>query len=244
METIKVKKVNEPDPKYRLKDTPFLKSKFLMMVGKKKSDTESEKVAEDEHQKQLELEEIERPPPDPQHGFRTHAWVVMIKNLPWCYKEEFKCQTNADDYDEENQEPMAFFIEPSTGFQHELTDSCYQGIESIWNHQNYFVNRQFPNLSIRNMRWNLSDTDCWEKFLPGEPYELRSEHQPDEDEDLPTADQILAIEKHLDMPISSWVDMLHINIVDYEERYVNGEKREEYKYSVYEKFAPYKVKFN
>lgn len=236
-DVVEVEAVEELEPKYRLKDTPFLKSRFLMHVEQKKLDAENEILAEIERQKQLELEEFERPPPDAEDGFRSHAWIVMIKDAPWCYKEEFKRKV-ADD-DDETVEPMAFFVEPSTGFRHEVADSCFQGIESIWNHQNYYVNRQYGAVSIGDMQWDLSDLSKWEHFLPGEPFELRKERKPEDDEDTPSEDQVLAIEKHLDMPFS-WVDMLHISAVDFEERFLNGEKKEFYKYAIYEKFAPYR----
>lgn len=227
-----------PDPKYRLKDTPFLKSKFLMQCEQKRLDAENEILEEERRQERLKIEEFERPPSDPVNGRRFHAWIAMLKDAPWCYKAEFKRSQPIDD-DEENPEPMAFFIEPSTGFRHEVTDACYQGIESIWNHQNYYVNRQFKNTPISEMRWDLSDTTKWEHFLPGEPFELRKERKVDEDEDTAAEDKVLAIEKHLDMPFS-WVELLHISAVEFEERYVNGEKKEFYKYAIYEKFAPYK----
>lgn len=235
---VEVETVQEPDPKYRLKESPFLKSRFLMQVERKKADAENEILAEIEHQKQLELEELERPPPDPEYGFRSHAWVVMIKDAPWCHKVEFK-RTEALDDDDEDVESMAFFIEPSTGFRHELTDRCFQGIESIWNHQNYYVNRQYGDIPIPEMSWDLADTEKWEHFLPGEPFELRRERKPEDDEEDPTDDEVLAIEKHLDMPFS-WVEMLRVSAVDFEERYLNGEKKEFFKYAIYDKFAPYK----
>lgn len=236
-DVIEIETVEELDPKYRLKDKPCLKSRFLMQVEQKKLDAENEILAEIQRQKQMELEEFERPAPDAEYGFRTHAWIVMIKDAPWCYKEEFKRKVDEDD--DENVEPMAFFIEPSTGFRHELTDLCYQGIESIWNHQNYYVNRQYGTVGISEMQWDLSDTTKWEHFLPGEPFELRKEQKPEDDEDVPAEDQVLAIEKHLDMPFS-WVEMLHVSAVDFEERFCNGEKKEFYKYAIYEKFAPYR----
>lgn len=235
---VEVETVEEPDPKYRLKESPFLKSRFLMQVEKKKVDAENEILAECKRQKQLELEDFERPPPDPENGFRTHAWIVMIKDAPWCHKAEFKGTEELDDEDEEI-ESMAFFIEPSTGFRHELTDRCYQGIESIWNHQNYYVNRQYKDAPIDVMSWDLADTEKWEHFLPGEPFELRRERKPEDDEAAPSEDEVLAVEKHLDMPFS-WVDMLHISDVDFEERYLHGEKKEFFKYAIYDKFAPYK----
>lgn len=235
---VEVEQVEEPDPKYRLKASPFLKSRFLMEVEQKKLDAENAILAEARRRDELEIEERERPPPDPENGFRSHAWVVMIKDAPWCYKAEFKRNEQQDD-DDENVEPLAFFIEPSTGFRHELGDPCFQGIESIWNHQNYYVNRQFLEASIAEMSWDLFDTKKWEHFLPGEPYELRRERKADDENDTPKEDQMLAIEKHIDMPFS-WVDMLHVSAVDFEERYLNGEKKEFFKYAIYEKFAPYR----
>jgi len=231
----------ELDAKYRLKDPPFLKSRFLIQCEQKESDANNEVLAEKMREEELKLEELERPELDPEHGFRIHSWVVMTKNSPWCFKPEFVTpEIEEDDEDQENVEPKAFFIEPSTGFMHELTDINYLGIESIWNHQNYYVNLQYPNTPIHEMKWDLSDSQKWEHFLPGEPFELRKEKKPDdEDEDQPTENQILAIEKHLDMSFS-WVDMLHISAVDFEERYFNGEKKEHYKYVILEKFAPYK----
>lgn len=236
-EKAEIEITQEVDPKYRLKDAPFLKSRFLMQLEQIKSDAENEVLSKLDREKQFKLEMFEQPPPDPENGFRTHSWVVVIKNAPWCFKEEFKLNDELDD--DENVEPKAFFLEPSTGFRHELNDPCYQGIESIWNHQNYYVNRQYPETTIEEMSWDLSDGEKWEHFLPGEPYELRRERQPEDDEDLPADDEILAIEKHLDMPCS-WVNLLHVSAVDFEERYLNGEKKIFFKYSTYEKFAPYK----
>jgi len=249
-ELVTFERVEEADPKYKLKDRLFLKSRFLMQVEQKRLDAENEILAEANEKKRLELEELERPPPDPQHGFRSHAWVVMIKNVPWCHKSEFKSQSsedNDDDDGDERSDPMAFFIEPSTGFRHEVFDACFQGIESIWNHQNYYVNRQYPKTSISEMKWDLGDNEKWERFLPGEPFELRrKEKQPDVKEgdevvvaEVKTEEDILDVEKHLDMPFS-WVNLLHISAVDFEERYLGGEKKEMYKYAVYDKFAPYR----
>ncbi|CRK88918.1 CLUMA_CG002622, isoform A [Clunio marinus] len=230
--------VAEPNPKYNLKEKPFLKSQFLENVEQRKIDAENEILDEIQREKQLELDKLERPPIDPENGLRTHAWIVMLKTAPWCYKEEFQLPEEQDD-DDENIEPVAFFIEPSTGFIHEIADPCYQGIESIWNHQNYYVNRQYPNISIKEMKWDLSDTEKWEHFLPGEPLELRKELKLDEGEEVTPEDEILAVEKHLDMP-SSWVQLLHISATDFEERFIDGEKKEFYKYAIYERFAPYK----
>ncbi len=38
--------------------------------------------------------------------------------------------------------PEAFFIEPTTGYGKSTNDAEYLGIESVWNHQNLWVNMQ------------------------------------------------------------------------------------------------------
>ena len=38
--------------------------------------------------------------------------------------------------------PESFFIETLTGVCHPLTHNVYLGIESVWNHKNYWVNMQ------------------------------------------------------------------------------------------------------
>lgn len=229
---------DEPPLKYQLKNPPFLKSKFLMGVESRQLEDENEKLRIIEEERLEKIAEMERPPPDEYLGYRRHAWIVMIKYAPWCYKPDFKKPIVEDD-DEVDYSPTAFFIEPSTGFRHEVTDPCYLGIESIWNHQNYYVNRQFPEVPIAEMKWDLQDFDKWEHLLVGEPYELRKSVEVEEEQDPPTEDDILATEKHLDMPFS-WVDTLYLNSREFEERYPDGTKTEHYKYAIYEKFAPYR----
>ena len=38
--------------------------------------------------------------------------------------------------------PESFFIEALTGTSHPLNHLAYLGIESVWNHKNYWVNMQ------------------------------------------------------------------------------------------------------
>ena len=68
------------------------------------------------------IQELEKPPPDPLHGLRIHSWVLVLEG--------------------KREVPESFFIEPFTGIAHPLTSENYLGIESLWNHQNYWVNMQ------------------------------------------------------------------------------------------------------
>lgn len=65
---------------------------------------------------------MEKPPPDPLHGLRVHAWVIVLSG--------------------KREVPESFFIEPFTGLSHPVTSSNYLGIESVWNNFNYWVDMQ------------------------------------------------------------------------------------------------------
>jgi hypothetical protein len=52
----------------------------------------------------------------------VHAWVLVLSG--------------------KREVPEAFFIEPTTGYAKATNDSEYLGIESVWNHQNLWVNMQ------------------------------------------------------------------------------------------------------
>ena len=53
---------------------------------------------------------------------RVHSWVLVLEG--------------------KREVPESFFIEPLTGMSHSINDDRYHGIESIWNHKNYWVNMQ------------------------------------------------------------------------------------------------------
>lgn len=104
------------------------------------------------------------------------------------------------------------FIESVTGIEKNVSDPEYHGIESIWNHQNYWVNVQFEKKTIncRDIAFDLNDANAWEHLLIGEPFTTRvlppetADAEPEEIE----KEKILA-EKHLDMP-ASWVNKLKL----------------------------------
>lgn len=68
------------------------------------------------------FKEFEKPKPDKLHGLRVHCWVLVLSG--------------------KREVPESFFIETLTGNCHPLTHSAYLGIESVWNHKNYWVNMQ------------------------------------------------------------------------------------------------------
>ena len=69
------------------------------------------------------------------YGQRVHSWVLVLAG---------KRDVSA-----------SFFIDPSTG-RHQLTDAElvsggaeYLGVESVWNHQNYYVNMQQCSTAVQ-----------------------------------------------------------------------------------------------
>lgn len=46
------------------------------------------------------------------------------------------------EFETEDMSKDVYFIEPSTGEWKDISDGNYIGIESIWNHTNYWVNLQ------------------------------------------------------------------------------------------------------
>lgn len=219
--------------KYTLRDPPDFRSKFLLELEKRE---ENLKIAKEDQIKAIEKHKIdllEALPIDVFHGSRIHAWVAIIR------KPNIVNENSIENEDEKLSEPSVFFIEPSTGFKFELNDPGYLGIESIWNHYNYYVNRQEPITNIESMKWILTNTEHWEHLLPGEPYENHSDDSSDLDNQQ--LDDDFVKEKHLDMP-ATWVERFHIGQQNYEERFPNGVKIIHYKYAIYERFAPYRNK--
>ena len=65
----------------------------------------------------------------------------------------------------------SFFIEATSGQRFSLADNPYNGVEFVWNNQNYWICMQMaqPHSDSRaapsTINWNLSDTVAWEPLL-------------------------------------------------------------------------------
>ncbi|NXD39039.1 DRC7 protein, partial [Copsychus sechellarum] len=129
----------EEDPnKYRIKYPLEPQSKFELQQKAKKEE-ETEPVQEEEKEEEVE---VGMPKRDPLHGLRVHAWVLVLPG--------------------KRKVPETFFINPFTGNHHSTTDECFLGIESIWNHRNYWVNMQDCRKGCKDLSFDLSDSICWE----------------------------------------------------------------------------------
>ncbi|XP_068811515.1 dynein regulatory complex subunit 7 isoform X2 [Struthio camelus] len=167
-------------------------------------------------------EEMEKPKRDPLYGLRVHAWVLVLSG--------------------KREVPETFFINPFTGNSHSTTDEQFLGIESVWNHRNYWVNMQDCWNGCKDLIFDLGDPVRWEFMLleTDKPHLLL----PDVEEDEELFDRIMdSVEKEeedrrFDMP-PSWVAPIQISPREFETRSPQGRKVILYKKAKLEKWRPY-----
>ncbi|XP_032882558.1 dynein regulatory complex subunit 7 isoform X1 [Amblyraja radiata] len=213
----KKKEIMPPVKKYTVKPVRELQSKFEINQEARRR---AEKILDDE-QKQKDYEEMInlkiKGARDVMYGLRVHCWVLVLAG--------------------KRDVPENFFIDPFTGNSYETTNERFLGIESIWNHKNYWVNMQDCKFGVKNVRFDLGDPVKWEYMLPSENQEIvvpDSYEYLDEGEDDDEKD----VEKIFDMP-PSWAQQIVIPAKDIETRCPKGEKIIQYKKANLEKYAPY-----
>ncbi|NXK10572.1 DRC7 protein, partial [Herpetotheres cachinnans] len=206
--------------KYRVKSPPDLQSKFeLQQEAKKKAETE----AAQKNKEREEEKEVEKPTRDHLYGLRVHAWVLVLSG--------------------KREVPETFFINPFTGNSHSTKDEHFLGIESVWNHRNYWVNMQDCWNGCRDLIFDLGDTICWEIMLPESNKALQLLPDAEEEKELSDRDMDDMQEKEeedmsFDMP-PSWVAPIRISPREFETRCSQGRKVILYKKAKLEKWAPY-----
>ncbi|XP_071899771.1 dynein regulatory complex subunit 7 isoform X6 [Anas platyrhynchos] len=138
------KEITKKPNKYRVKSLPDLQSKFeLQQEAKKKAETEA--THKNKERGEEEVMEMEKPTRDPLYGLRVHAWVLVLSG--------------------KREVPEPFFINPFTGNSHSTMDEHFLGIESVWNHKNYWVNMQDCRNGCKDLIFDLGDTVRWEIML-------------------------------------------------------------------------------
>ncbi|NWH84673.1 DRC7 protein, partial [Aegithalos caudatus] len=213
----------EEDPnKYTIKYPIEPQSKFVLQQ-KAKKEKETEPAQEEETEEEVVME-VEKPKRDPLHGLRVHAWVLVLSG--------------------KRKVPETFFINPFTGNPHSTTDECFLGIESIWNHRNYWVNMQDCRKGCKDLSFDLSDPFCWEIMFSesNEPSQLPTE-SPQKDTDDLVSDPSNALEQEeidmsFEMPLS-WVARIKVSCREYENPFSLGKKVILYDKAKLEKWAAY-----
>ena len=111
---------------------------------------ERKRQLEEEERQRIEQEreqaELERPAADPLYGMRIHSWVVVLSG--------------------KREVAETFFVESLTGCAVASGDESYLGVESVWNHRNYWVNMQSCFEGTAGLQFDLGDASKWEFMLP------------------------------------------------------------------------------
>ncbi|XP_003823776.1 dynein regulatory complex subunit 7 isoform X4 [Pan paniscus] len=208
--------------KYTIKPPRDLCSRFEQEQEVKKQQEiraqEKKRLREEEER----LMEAEKAKPDALHGLRVHSWVLVLSG--------------------KREVPENFFIDPFTGHSYSTQDEHFLGIESLWNHKNYWINMQDCWNCCKDLIFDLGDPVRWEYMLLGTDKSQLSLTEEDDsginDEDdvenLGKEDE----DKSFDMP-HSWVEQIEISPEAFETRCPNGKKVIQYKRAKLEKWAPY-----
>uniref|UniRef100_G1MFE1 Dynein regulatory complex subunit 7 n=1 Tax=Ailuropoda melanoleuca TaxID=9646 RepID=G1MFE1_AILME len=210
-----------PPKKYAIKPPRDLSSRFEQEQETKKQEElkgEEERQRKEEEQRLLEVEKAKT---DPLHGLRVHSWVLVLSG--------------------KREVPENFYIDPFTARSYSTQDDHFLGIESLWNHKNYWVNMQDCWNGCKDLVFDLGDPVRWEYLLLGTdkaPLSVAEEEDDtmndDDVENLGKEDD----DKSFDMP-SSWVEQIEISPEAFETRCPNGKKVIQYKRAKLEKWAPY-----
>ncbi|XP_047290728.1 dynein regulatory complex subunit 7 isoform X4 [Homo sapiens] len=204
--------------KYTIKPPRDLCSRFEQEQEVKKQQEiraqEKKRLREEEER----LMEAEKAKPDALHGLRVHSWVLVLSG--------------------KREVPENFFIDPFTGHSYSTQDEHFLGIESLWNHKNYWINMQDCWNCCKDLIFDLGDPVRWEYMLLGTDKSQLSLTEEDDsginDEDdvenLGKEDE----DKSFDMP-HSWVEQIEIspegtNILEIKEWYQNREDMLELKH--------------
>ncbi|XP_056216231.1 dynein regulatory complex subunit 7 isoform X1 [Falco biarmicus] len=207
--------------KYRIKFPPVRQSQFdLQQEAKKKA--EAEAAQKKKEREEGKVTEVEKPRRDRLHGLRVHAWVLVLSG--------------------KREVPETFFINPFTGSSHSTKDESFLGIESIWNHRNYWVNTQDCRSGCKDLIFDLSNTICWEIMLleSKKPLQLLADYKENELPDSNMDDMQEKEEKDMSFDIPpSWVAPIQLSPREFETRCSQGRKVILYKKAKLEKWAPY-----
>ncbi|XP_072278788.1 dynein regulatory complex subunit 7 [Pyxicephalus adspersus] len=136
-----------PHKKYSVTPPRQLVSRFeLQQEAKRQTKLHALHLKEQEEKDRCQ-EDAEKSGPDPLFGLRVHCWVLVLSG--------------------KREVPENFFIDALTGNAYSTKDERFLGIESVWNHENYWVNMQDCRNGCKDMTFDLGDPVYWEFMLVG-----------------------------------------------------------------------------
>ncbi|XP_040185178.1 dynein regulatory complex subunit 7 isoform X1 [Rana temporaria] len=210
----------KPNKKYSVRPPRQLISRFeLEQEAKHQAKIQAMHLKEQEDEEQRQAE-AEKAGPDPLYGLRVHCWVLVLSG--------------------KREVPENFFIDALTGNAYPTKDEHFLGIETVWNHENYWANMQDCHNGCKDMTFDLGDPVCWEVMLMGssKPLLLIPDMEEEDIEEEEDDNQDQDSRKIFQMP-PSWTLPIVITPKEFEMRSPHGKKLLQYKKSVLEKWAPY-----
>lgn len=131
------------------------------------------------------------------------------------------------------------FVEPSTGQSIPVknADAMYCGIESVFNHHNYFVNLK-PQAAVSTLVMDLRDLTQWEHIFLKDPEALEEDDEKQRMMEDMTSDAGESGDTTLDLP-ASWVGPLTLSRAQYENRYPGRMKEIKYGNATVKLYAEY-----
>jgi hypothetical protein len=195
--------------KYTPKKPPDLKSKYIQFLNKLKQDTASGKIPEarasvSETGSGVDLGGTEKV----NSGHYFHSWIYI-----------------------DMLESSGFFIESTTGNRKPLNNPAYKSINSVWNHENYWLNRQADEEWKTATSLDMGNNSKWIKFVCD--MELPKKTGENSNEDSP---------KRLLNNLQGWLNDLVIPRDCFELMYRLGQRSAEFKNVNVESYAPYLLK--
>ncbi|OAF68576.1 Coiled-coil domain-containing protein, partial [Intoshia linei] len=204
---------DEIKKKYHIKPIKSLTSRF----DKEYEEKVKRKLEEEEQRKQEQLllemsKDIEE---DKLYGQRVHSWILVLEN---------------------NREVAeTFFIEPFTGRAYSTKNENFHGIESVWNHKNYWVNIQQCNEGTKQMSFNLNDSTTWEYMFMDDSPKI---DLIDIEENFELDDDNMESSKYVKLP-ESWTQPIHLTIEEFKKKCPTGKKVVLYENCKVETFPEY-----
>ncbi|KAG8437291.1 hypothetical protein GDO86_008119 [Hymenochirus boettgeri] len=208
----------KPLKKYSVKPPRNLVSKFEIQQKAKQQAKLEEDVRKEQEKVEKLQEEAEKPGLDKLHGLRVHCWVLVLSG--------------------KREVPENFFIDALTGNSFATDDEHFLGIESVWNHEDYWVNMHDCHNGCKGMKFDLGDPVYWEYMLAGGSKPLLLIPDVEEEEEEVNEGNDLESKKILHIP-PSWALPIVITPQEYETRCPHGKKILQYKKAKLEKWAPY-----
>eukprot|EP00079_Xenopus_tropicalis_P024210 XP_012816760.1 PREDICTED: dynein regulatory complex subunit 7 isoform X1 [Xenopus tropicalis] len=207
----------KPLKKYTVKPPRQLISKFAVQQEAKKQAKMEEALRNEQEEEARLKEDAEKPGPDNLHGLRVHCWVLVLSG--------------------KREVPENFFIDALTGKSYATISEPFLGVESVWNHEDYWVNMQDCRNGCKDMKFDLGDPVCWEYLLQGGSKPLLL--IPDEEDEEELNGETIQENKTIFQMPPSWVLPIVIRPKEFETRCPQGRKILQYKKAKHEKWAPY-----